>query len=265
MARLDAHLGRLRSLHAALMECDGRLCLVDYLRQQPAVCWARESGPRELHLEAMRNPLLDDAQPLSLDLRGEGAFLTGQNGVGKSTFLRAVGLNLLTARAFGFCHAARAAVPMTAVWASMVHEDSIETGDSLYMAEMRRAQCLLQVAERAECAVFLVDEIFRGTNHIESVAGAAAVLNRLASAGMLIVSSHNVVLAPLLRARLAPWRIVRAGERGLAIEPGILREPNGLEMMARYGIADAVRAEALRVHDWFAGHVATPVAFPPLA
>ena len=255
----------LRSLYATLAECDGRLCLMGWLRQQRPVCWARACGPRDIRLEGMRHPLLDDGHPLSLDLQGEGAFLTGENGVGKSTLLRAVGLNLLTARAFGFCHAAQAAVPMTSVWASMVHEDSIEAGDSLYMAEMRRAQGLLEVAERADGAVFLIDEIFRGTNHVESVAGAAAVLNRLATRGMVIVSSHHVVLASLLHARLAPRRIVRVGAGGLAIEPGVLLEPNGIEMMARYGLAEAVRAEARRVHDWFAGHVATAVTFPPLA
>ncbi len=264
MACFDDHRDALRSLYATLAECDGRLCLMAYLGRQREVCWARECGPRGIRLAAMRNPLLDDAQALSLALQGEGAFLTGENGVGKSTFLRTVGLNLLTARAFGFCHAAQAAVPLTPVWSSMVHEDSIETGDSLYMAEMRRAQALLQAAERADGAVFLIDEIFRGTNHVESVAGAAAVLNRLASAGLVIASSHNVVLAPLLRARLAPWRIVRADAPRLAIEPGVLLEPNGIAMMARYGIAESVRAEALRVHDWLAGHVSTPVAFPAL-
>jgi hypothetical protein len=51
----------------------------------------------------------------------------------------------------------------------------------------------------------------------------------------------------------------------LCIEPGVLLEPNGIDMMRHYGIADDVRAEALRVHDWFAGHVATPVTFPELA
>jgi hypothetical protein len=57
---------------------------------------------------------------------------------------------------------------------------------------------------------------------------------------------------------------VRANARRLAIEPGVLLEPNGIAMMARYGIAETVRAEALRVHEWFAGHVSTPVAFPVL-
>ena len=267
IARLERHLPRLRTLYATLAECDGRLCLLAHLRQQPRWCWAQASSARDVRLDDMANPLLGDAERLSLALAGEGAFLTGQNGVGKSTFLRGVGLNLLVARAFGFCYATRAAVPALPVWSSMVHEDSLAIGDSLYMAEMRRAQTLLQVAERGEPAVFLVDEIFRGTNHIESVAGATAVLNRLAAHGAVIVSSHNGVLAPLLRARLAPWRIVRedADAHRLAIEPGVLLEPNGIAMMQRYGIADAVRAEALRVHDWFAGHVATPVTFPTLS
>lgn len=264
IACLQAHLPRLRSLYATLAACEGRLCLLRHLRQQPRWCWAQASAARALSLTDVANPLLDVAQPLSLELHGEGVFLTGQNGVGKSTFLRAVGLNLLVARAFGFCYAAHAAVPAIAVWSSMVHADSVEIGDSLYMAEMRRAQTLLRVAER-QAAVFLVDEIFRGTNHIESVAGATAVLNRLAARGAVIVSSHNVVLAPLLRARLAPWRIVRTASDALCIEPGVLREPNGIDMMRHYGVADEVRAEALRVHDWFAGHVATPVTFPALS
>ena len=264
-ARLAADLPTLRALYATLAECDGRLCLIDWLRQRRDTCWARPSGAHELRLVDARNPLLHDAQPLSLELHGEGVFLSGENGVGKSTFLRAIGLNLLLARAFGFCHATRAAVPASPVWSSMVHEDSIEIGDSLYMAEMRRAQALLQVAERFAGAVFLIDEIFRGTNHAESVAGATAVLNRLASSGTVIVSSHHVVLAPLLRARLAARRIVRASAGELVLEPGVLREPNGLAMMRRYGIADAVRDEAQRVHDWFAGHVAAPLTFPPLS
>ena len=264
-ARLERERSRLQGLYATLAECDGRLCLIAWLQQHREVCWARPADARELRLVDLRNPLLAGGQPLSLELRGRGAFLSGENGAGKSTLLRAIGLNLLLARAFGFCHAFEAVVPALPVWSSMVHADSLEIGDSLYMAEMRRAGILLQVAARSEGAVFLVDEIFRGTNHVESVAGAAAVLNRLAAAGTLVVSSHNVVLAPLLRARLAPWRVVRAGARGLTLEAGVLREPNGLAMMELYGLAETVRSEARHVHDWFAGHVATPSTFPTLA
>ncbi len=147
---------------------------------------------------------------------------------------------------------------------SIVHEDATEIGDSLYMAEMRRAKALLDVAQKPGGAVFLIDEIFRGTNHLESVACAAAVLNRLAASGLVLVSSHNAVLAPLMRARLAPLRVTRERGGALALEPGVLREPNGIAMMERYGLDATLREDARRVHDWFAGHVATPVTFPVL-
>ncbi len=263
-AVLEESLPALRALYAAMAECEGRLCLVAWLRGPRRACWTRVADERTLHAVDLRNPLLDDALPVSIALHGQGALLTGENGVGKSTLLRAVGLNLLLARAFGFCHAAEAALPLQTVHSSIVHEDSTAVGDSLYMAEMRRAKALLDAAGRPGGAVFLVDEIFRGTNHLESVACAGAVLHRLAAAGPVLVSTHNAVLAPLMRARLAPLRVTRTREGALALEPGVLQEPNGIAMMARYAIDDAVRADARRVHDWFAGHVATPATFPAL-
>jgi hypothetical protein len=94
------------------------------------------------------------------------------------------------------------------------------------------------------------------------VACATAVLHRLAGAGLLLVSTHDTLLAPLMRARLAPLRVTRAPAGELVLEPGVLQEPNGIAMMERHALDDAVRADARRVHDWFAGHVAMPVAFP---
>lgn len=267
-AVLEDGLPTVRALHAAMAECEGRLCLLAWLRGPRQTCWAQAADPRTLQASHLRHPLLDDAQPLSIALQGQGALLTGENGVGKSTLLRAVGLNLLLARAFGFCHAAQAALPTVPVHSSIVHEDATEIGDSLYMAEMRRAKTLLDAAQTPGGAVFLIDEIFRGTNHLESVACAAAVLHRLAASGLVLVSSHNAVLAPLMRARLAPLRVTRASAdkpaAALALEPGVLREPNGIAMMERYGLDVNVREDARRVHDWFAGHVATPVTFPVL-
>ena len=107
-------------------------------------------------------------------------------------------------------------MPRLPVWSSIENEDSLITGDSLYMAEMRRAETLLRVADQPHGAVFLIDEIFRGTNNAESVAAAAAVLSHLAQKALVIVSTHNVVLAPLVasatdttaagQGQTTPWR-----------------------------------------------------------
>lgn len=263
VARLRSHLDSLCKVHETVAECEASLCLLEALRlQADEVCWARDGGAATLRLTGMYNPLLAQPERLSIELDGKGAFITGENGVGKSTFLRAIGLNILTARAFGYCHAEEAIVPRLPVWSSIQNEDSLARSESLYMAELRRAETLLKVSSQPTGAIFLIDEVFRGTNNLESVAAAAAVIHRLAGTSLVIVSSHNLVLAPLLSTRLDPMRIVR--QTTLRLEPGVLAETNGIRMMDTYEFDDTIRADAKRVFDWYSTYVTKPANFPGL-
>jgi DNA mismatch repair ATPase MutS len=163
-----------------------------------------------------------------------------------------LGLNLAVARAFGFCYARQAALPALPVVASMQNEDSLLNGHSLYIAELARARELLALAAGGRAVVCLVDEIFRGTNHEESVAAAAAVVDELARDALVVVSSHNLVLGPLLAHRLAPWRIVHVDGGGLRLEPGVLGRTNGVSLLAERGFDAAVQRKAERVAGWLA-------------
>jgi len=244
-------LRRCFSLCAAL-EADA--ALARHLRGQTHWCWAERSGPRTLALEAGVHPLIEESEPLSIAQDGKGVFLSGQNGVGKSTFLRMLGLNLAAARAFGFCYATRASLPALPVAASMQNEDSLLGGHSLYVAELARARELLAATGAGRPLVCLVDEIFRGTNHEESVSAAAAVIDELARDALVVVSSHNLVLGPLLAHRLAPWRIVQADGAGLRLEPGMLGRTNGVALLAQRGFDPAVQRKAQQVAQWLAQH-----------
>jgi len=137
----------LRQSFLLLADLEADLALARHLRARAQFCWAQEADVRQLSLDAMVHPLLDGAMPLSLRLDGRGAFISGQNAIGKSTLLRGVGLNLVSARAFGFCYARAARVPMLPLYSSMQNEDSLDGGESLYIAELRRARELLALAE----------------------------------------------------------------------------------------------------------------------
>jgi DNA mismatch repair ATPase MutS len=208
-------------------------------------------------MEGAVHPLVAQAQPLSLAVQGRGVFISGQNGIGKSTLLRTVGLNLVTARAFGFCYARAATAPLLPVYASMQNEDSLAEGKSLYISELQRARELLALAGRGR-AVFLIDEIFRGTNHVESVAAAAAVLDELAQHGVVIVSSHNVVLAPLLAPVLSSLCVELDAAGSLHVRPGVLVRTNGLALLSQHGFGPAIEAKAGKVHAWLSQHLAHP-------
>jgi hypothetical protein len=239
----------------AALEAD--VAIARHLLESSRWCWSAAAPVDALALEGAVHPLLDGAAPLSLALQGKGAFISGQNGVGKSTLLRTVGLGLATSRAFGFAYAATARLPGLPVYASMQNEDSLLGGESLYLAELRRARELLAAADSGQRAIYLVDEIFRGTNHVESVAAATAVLDALAAGGLVLVSSHNVVLASLLRRWLDPYQIVREST-GLAVRPGVLVATNGVALLAAQGFAPGIAQKAGQVAAWLGNWLAEP-------
>jgi DNA mismatch repair ATPase MutS len=236
-------------------ELEADVVLAHHLQARAAAgtpwCWATRTDARTVLLDDGVHPLLDDARGLSIDLDGKGAFLSGQNGVGKSTFLRMLGLNLATARAFGFCYAHSASLPALPVVASLQNEDSMLSGQSLYVAELARARALLAAAGGARPVICLVDEIFRGTNHEESVAAAAAVVDELARHALVVVSSHNLVLGSLLAHALMPWRVVRSDtDGGLRLERGVLGQTNGVALLAEHGFDGTVQRKAAQVAAW---------------
>lgn len=253
-AVVKAHRFWLRASFARMAALEADLALARHLRQQPRYCWAEQGDG--LAFGQVVHPLLEQPLPLDLQLAGRGAFISGQNGIGKSTLLRTLGLNLLTARAFGFCYAAQASVPQLPVYASMQSEDALDQGESLYLAELRRARELLALAEQGR-AVFIIDEIFRGTNHLESISAAAAVLQRLSAQALVIVSSHNLVLAPLLQRELEPWCVQRQ-QQCLQLMPGVLAQTNGIALLDTQGFDGTIARRARQVFDWLSAYMAHP-------
>jgi DNA mismatch repair ATPase MutS len=248
------HAAFLRESYELVAGLDADLALARHLSSQGQWCWAEEGWEQEIHLHAVHHPLLEDAQALDFSLEGKSAFISGQNGVGKSTLLRTVGLNLLAARAFGFCYAAAARVPNLPVYASMQNDDALDDGESLYQSELRRAQELLALAKEPRRAVFIIDEIFRGTNHLESVSAAAAVLEQLAARGIVLVSSHNVVLAQLLDQCCVPLLVQKRADR-LVLTPGVLADTNGLTLLAQSGFDASIEQRAREVYKRLSGRL----------
>jgi DNA mismatch repair ATPase MutS len=135
----------------------------------------------------------------------------------------------------------------------MRNEDSLLGGESLYMSELRRARELLD-ASGAPAGISLVDEVFRGTNHLESVAAASAVLESLCERDLVLVSSHNLVLSRILAGTLEPFRIDTAGGVPRLV-PGVLRDPNGIALLATKGFGARIEARALEVARWLSGQL----------
>jgi len=246
-------------------EFEADLAIARHLRQHDDYCWAEFTQTEKLSFDLVMHPLLLNALPLTLasreNTKATSIFLSGQNGVGKSTLLRTIGINLVLARSFGFCYAQSAQLPCCPIFASMQNEDSLLDGESLYISELRRARELMDTLEReheTEHAIYIIDEIFRGTNYLESISAASAVLHRLSLHGSVFVSSHHVVLARLLHVRFLSYFLQRDGEAQLQLVLGVLSKTNGISLLSEYGFDQAIEADANKTLAWLTQYLSHP-------
>lgn len=203
-----------------------------------------------LECRAAGHPLIPDDSRVNNDFvlqeTGEIVIVTGSNMSGKSTFLRTIGASLILAYAGSTVAAgSMRTVPMR-LFSSMNVSDSLNDGISFFYAEVRRLKALLdQLSKKQEQPLlFLIDEIFRGTNNRERQIGSRAYVEALAGKnGAGLISTHDLELAhldemiPLVRN--AHFREdVRDGKMifDYKIHPGPSPTTNALRIMAQAGL-----------------------------
>ena len=159
-----------------------------------------DNGP-VLQARGLGHPLLPIAERVrndfGFDATGEIALITGSNMSGKSTFLRTLGANLCLAYAGAAVQAeALRTVPLRLFTCIQV-ADSVTDGISYFYAEVRRLKALLAAlnAEDEAPLLYLIDEIFRGTNNHERLVGSRAYIKSLAKGrGVGAISTHDLEL-----------------------------------------------------------------------
>ena len=145
------------------------------------------------------HPLL--AQPIANTLRVRDAsiLITGSNMAGKTTFMRTLGVNAILAQTLHTVCAHTWHAPFLRVRSSIGRTDSLLDGRSHYLAEVESVHSLIRAKRLDRQHLFLLDEMFRGTNTAERVAAAYAVLAYLTQGiDVVVVATHDLELVALL-------------------------------------------------------------------
>jgi hypothetical protein len=206
------------------------------------------SGPPCVEAEALAHPLLPANRRAANDVRlgSEPALLlvSGSNMSGKSTLMRAVGVNVVLALAGGPVCATRMRVSRVQVATAMRQADSLSEGVSAFYAEIRRLQTIRDLASGPLPVLFLLDEILRGTNSHDRRIGAEAVVRILLERGAVgMVSTHDLALAEIVD-RLGPTAANVHFEDQLKdgqvtfdyrLRPGVVPRGNGLVLLRLLG------------------------------
>jgi hypothetical protein len=126
--------------------------------------------------------------------------LTGSNMAGKSTFLRTAGVNLALAYAGAPVNAASMQASLFRLFTCIKVSDSVQDGLSYFYAEVKRLQALLAATGSGDelPVLFLIDEIFRGTNSRERLIGSRSYIRSLSQRRTMgLIATHDLELIKL--------------------------------------------------------------------
>jgi hypothetical protein len=247
----ERHGGAVRGFILAMAELEALASLGTFAWEHPSFAFPTvDTGALRFVAEGLGHPLIpaDRRVTNAVDLARPGAALmiTGSNMSGKSTLLRAVGVNAVLALAGAPVCAAKLDAAVCVVRTSMRIRDSLEEGVSHFYAELSRLKSVVDAADGGERVLFLLDEVLHGTNSRERNLGARAVILHLVEKGAIgAVSSHDLGLADLEPA--SDGRVVNVHFQELVgdgkmvfdykLKTGVVTSSNALRLMRLVGIA----------------------------
>lgn len=178
-----------------------------------------------LNVEELYHPLLDNPVSYSIELDNIGALVTGSNASGKSTFLRAIGINSILAQTLYFTLGKEYTSSYFKLLTSIGTTDNIVEGDSYFMAEAKSLKRILDSLHPNQPVLCILDEIFRGTNTAERISAALEALNYMIMKNCCVIAAtHDLELTNLVNERYNNYHFKEIIEKNDIRFDYILRE-----------------------------------------
>lgn len=252
-----SHVGpRVRDWMAAIGELDALSAFAQIKADNPGWDMPDLAGSG-IVFEASKlgHPLIPDDRRVDNDVvvgpPGTLLLITGSNMSGKSTLLRAIGLNTVLAQAGAPACASSLRLPPVDLETSIRVQDSLEHGLSYFMAALARLKGVVDRAQRHAIAghdrtvMYLLDEILQGTNTAERSIAVRGVARHLLKAGAVgVMTTHDLGVAaeePMKSAaQLAHFTEIVDAHGGMTFDyrlrPGLATSRNALRLMHLIGI-----------------------------
>lgn len=184
----------------SLGEMESLLCFATMKKVCTQTCFPEISSIRGVESKELGHPMLPNAVRVMNPLRlmDTISIISGSNMSGKTTYLRTVGINIVLARAGGPVCAKEMVCSDLHIVTSLRIADDLNEGISTFYAELKRIKQILDATKYDHNTLFLIDEIFRGTNSVDRMNGAKTVitkLNQFKAIGM--VTTHDLELCDL--------------------------------------------------------------------
>lgn len=187
--------------------------------------------------------------------------ITGPNAAGKSTFIKAMILNVLLSQTLGISASKEFKLTPFYTIQTYLHIPDCKGRESLFEAEMHRSKQYidsLRNMEKGKFAFLVMDELFSSTNYVEGYASAYAMLKKISSFknNISMITTHFTDLSLLEQdtkqiVKNYKFYITR-GENNDIVYPyivkrGISKQYIAIELLGKNGMDKDIIDEALRM------------------
>jgi hypothetical protein len=245
-----AHGRVVRSWLRAIGEIEALLSLATYSYEHPADPFPEfVDGDARFEGSEIGHPLVPAATCIRNSVRVGGEtrvlLVSGSNMSGKSTLLRAVGINAVLAMAGAPVRAQSLRLTPLRLGASIRVNDSLQEGSSRFYAEITRLRQIFDLTGGQSPLMFLLDELLQGTNSKDRRIGAEGLLRGLLGRGAIgLISTHDLALTEISGLSAGHLHNVHFQDEfedgkmkfDYQLREGVVTKSNGLALMRSIGL-----------------------------
>lgn len=256
LKRIDTRRAEIEAVFQFVGEIDAILSVASLRHGLKDFCIPEISEVRkQLVAKEVYHPLIENCVTNSLKVHHSSILLTGSNMSGKTSFIRTIAINVITGLTINTCFAAHFTMPRMCVYSAIRISDDLLNDRSYYFEEVVTIKEMIDHSHNGQRNLFLLDELFKGTNTIERISAGKAVLSSLNNDNNIVfVSTHDLELADLLRSEYDLYHFSEmVDDKTVAfdykLKEGKLTHRNAIRILQLNEYPEEIIAEAMKLSE----------------
>lgn len=200
LKELDTKRKEIEAIFLFVGEIDALISIASLRKGLNRYCLPTITENKMLIAQHVYHPLIQNCVENSITIDHKSILLTGSNMSGKTSFIRTIGINVLVGQTLNTCFSEQFSMPRMNVFSAIRISDDLMNDKSYYFEEVLTIKNMIDQSANGKANLFLLDEIFKGTNTVERISAGKAVLSSLTKGkNIVFVSTHDIELADLLK------------------------------------------------------------------
>jgi DNA mismatch repair ATPase MutS len=242
----------IHNVFKTIANLDASISIASYLTETEIYSKPVFNDNGSINFNNVYHPLIKDAVPNTVSDIKNSVLITGSNMAGKTTFIKTLGINFILAQTLYFSLSESLNIPRYIVKTSIRRNEELEEGKSYFFVEIEALKNFIELTNNKSKYLFLIDEIFRGTNTIERLASSTAVLKFLDASNKVFVTTHDIELQELLQNNFLMYHFSEQVENekfyfNYKIQHGASTSGNAIKLLELMSYPESITTEAYKL------------------